>query len=185
MLDAVILAVKKEVLFADQFGDAVGAAGLGLVRLVGRKIVLLAIDRPARGGEDDPFHSGFGAGLEDIEKAEHIVAGVIDGILDGAAHIHLRGMMIDDLDLVAFENIDELRVLDIHLVKDRFGVEVLPPARAQVIHHNDLVAGGDIGIGDLRGDKTGAAGDEDFHAALLKIGLHVSKKRERLRKIDL
>ena len=57
------------------------------------------------------------------------------------------------------------RLADVVLDERRRRVDVLAPARAEVVDHDDVVATGEERVDEVRADETGPAGDERAHPA--------------------
>ena len=76
----------------------------------------------------------------------------------------LRGMMVDDVRLEIGEDAPDRLVADIH-VHERDAVADIraPPAAVlpERIDDEQLVAGGHVGIGDVRPDEAGPAGNDN------------------------
>ena len=52
---------------------------------------------------------------------------------------------------------------DVRAVESRRGIDVALAARGQVVEDRDLVAGGHVGVHDVRADESRAASDENLH----------------------
>jgi hypothetical protein len=61
-----------QVALGGQLGDPVGGDGVLRVVLGRRKLLLLTVDRPTSGGEDDPFDAVAGAVLEELDRTDRI-----------------------------------------------------------------------------------------------------------------
>ena len=66
--------------------------------LGGREEVLLAVDGPAGGGEEDLAHAAVAGRLGQVQAAEDVDVGVEDRVLDRAPDVHLRGVVDQDVD---------------------------------------------------------------------------------------
>ena len=77
------------------------------------------------------------------------------------AHIHLRGVMAQNIRFDLLDQRNALAVGNVDLVQRRLGVEIRFLAGREVIEDMHLVTVLDISIDNVRGDKAGAAGNDD------------------------
>jgi hypothetical protein len=68
------------------------------VVLVGREVVLLAVDRTAGRGEEDLAHPPAAGRLGQVQAPQDVDVGVEGRVLDRAADVHLGGVVDEDLD---------------------------------------------------------------------------------------
>ena len=88
MLPAVQAVPRRDVAFGRELGRPVRREGLERVILACRPLAL-AVDRAPGGGEDD-LRTLLLGGLEDVDRADHVVHRVLVGSRDGDADIGLR-----------------------------------------------------------------------------------------------
>lgn len=129
--------------------------------LVGREVVLLAVDRPARRGEDDLAHAAAAGRLGEVQAPQDVDVGVEDRILDGTADVHLRGVVDEDLRPGVSHQVRGLLGADVEHVQLRALRHVLPLASRQVVDDQHPVPCREIGVGDVGADESGPSGDAD------------------------
>src|SRR5205823_6438194 len=59
------------------------------------KVILLAIDRAARRGKDEPARTARDRGVKDVHSAQHVDGGVEEWIRHRPSHVHLRSQVQD------------------------------------------------------------------------------------------
>ncbi len=161
---AVLGLVEEGVQLARPLAHAVGAHRVGRMRLRRREDLLLAVDRAARGHEEDPAHARPARGLEQADRAQDVGARIEERVGDRAAHVHLRGVQVQDLRPLDADQRGGARVLDVELVEARSGIQVVAAAGGEVVDDDHLVARGHAGVHHVRADEARAAGHEDLHA---------------------
>ena len=120
---------------------------------VHRQILRLAICCAARSGVDHLLHAVLATILEQIERAQHIDIGVENRLLHRLTHVGLGCLVYDRVRPLLDEYLLQIRRAYIYLVQRRLGVEILPPARRQIVDDHDLVAGIDESVHDVRPDE--------------------------------
>ena len=156
-----------DIALAGQLGDAVIGDRAQRMGLVGREDGRLAIDRTGRGMDELP-DLVLERMLEQVERAAGIDLEVAAGV--DQADILLRRRIVEDRVDALEQAVHRLALLaDIHLHE----AEVVPPrpgrdiaflAGGQVVHADDVGAGGEQGFAKVRADETGASGDDDLAA---------------------
>src|SRR5256885_16359565 len=116
----------------------------------------VAVNRPARGGEDEAPDTELHAQGAEIERAQHVDVSV--GARDAWRDDHgcLRGVVIDDVGALAIENFAQLRAADIHRIESGGGIDLFTPAARQTVHNDDLMPGAYTGIDHVGTDESGA-----------------------------
>src|SRR5262249_1171617 len=164
---AVLGLVEVTVELARAFAHAIGADRPRRVRLRRGEGLLLTVRGPARRHEEHLADPGVPRRFEQRDGAEDVRAGVEGRVGDGAAHVHLRGVVVQDVRMLGADQFGRLRVEDVELVEARLRVQVLTLAGAQVVDHEHLVAGRQVGVDHVRADEARAAGHQDLHAYTL------------------
>jgi hypothetical protein len=160
VVGAVQAVVEADVLLGAVLGDAVGRHG-GHRRVLGRGDPLrLAVEGAAGGGEDDARAHGPRR-LEHLDGAAHVHVGVEPRVVDGHAHVGLRGQVQRRLRAeVAEQRAHAVAVADVGLLEARLGGHALALAGGEVVDHADIVPAREQRVGDVRADEAGTAGDE-------------------------
>jgi hypothetical protein len=79
------------------------------------------------------------------------------------AHIHLRRVMAQHVGLDPLDHVTSSRIRDIGFVTFRLGIEIVPLSGRKIIHNMNFVAALDVRIDNVRGDESGASGNDDSH----------------------
>lgn len=153
----------EQVLFARKFADAVWGQGLGGMRLRRGEDVRGAIERAARGGEDDFFDAMFFTGVQEGDGAEDVRLGAADRILDGLRYARGRGLMRDRIRLFFGEYLVHGRIMDIYLIQRNARRKILFFSGGKVVKDRDSMAAVEQLFNDMGSDESGAARDENFH----------------------
>ena len=103
---------------------------------------------------------------DEIERTDDVALRVVHRVFRRFAHVHLRGVMIDDVKLLRSEQLVNLPCLpDIQFHKPCGGIEILTLARDQIVHNNNLMTVRVVAIANMRPNESGATGNKNFHAA--------------------
>jgi hypothetical protein len=132
------------------------------VVLRGGKHLLLAVDGPAGGSEDDLAHAVLGAVLEEANRTEDVDLGVEVRLPDRAPHVHLGRLVTERLRREVSEDLGTPRT-DVGLVESRPRRDVLPLARREVVDYGDLVTTTEQVPCHTRPDKPGSPGQKNPH----------------------
>src|SRR5439155_4085948 len=157
-------AEDAHVMLAGDLGDPIRTdrvQGLGLRHGLPQGV---AVDSPARGGEDDLSATGGDGGLHHVHGAEHIDGRVPERIRGRARHQCLRREMEDDARCEPLADPHHfLEIADVGL--DEFGARVNVDARAgrEVIDDTDLMTFGQQRVDQMRPDEARATGDQRAH----------------------
>ncbi len=129
--------------------------------LVGRELVLLAVDGAAGRCEDHLPQGAAARRLEKIEETQDVDLGVEERVGDRTPDIHLRRVVDEDLDLAVHQEL--ARLLGTHVEHVELGIlwHVLLAAARQVVHNQHPVAVRYQSVRDVAADETGTAGDAD------------------------
>src|ERR1700688_4005527 len=167
-IQPVLRFVKAQVLFADHLRDRVRRLGILRRRVGDGQFRRFAVGRAAR-REDHFADAGFDGVVEEVDQAENVDIGVVARVARADRDRMLRRMMADDLGReLAKDALDPL-VANVEMNKRSRPRHVFLPSaamRPQVVNYGDLMSRGAIGVGDMRSDEPGAAGDDDAHARL-------------------
>jgi hypothetical protein len=98
--------------------------------------------------------------FEQVQRTEHVHAGVVHRILDAAAHVHLRRHMRQHVGLRRRDELRRLRIANVQFVERRVRGKILALARHEVVDHVHHPAFAQKALGEVRADESGAAGDD-------------------------
>jgi hypothetical protein len=155
--------IIAQVILSGQFADTIRAlGGLGMI-LTGGQELLLSVDRSPGRGVKDLLNPRALASFQQMNQAENIDARVELRIVHGTAHIHLGGMVVEDIRRDLAEQSGERGIKDIHEVKAGLRVQVPSVAAGEIIDDENLVACGNVGIDDMGSDKSRPSGYDDLH----------------------
>ena len=126
----------------------------------------LAVDHPARRHDDQPPAAAGARPLQEVQQREDVLLGVEHRVRDGDPHVHLCGVVTDDVEPARRHHLPGLRRAQVEAEELRVPRHVLEPAPREVVEDGDLRTGAEERVGDVRADETGASGDEDasYHA---------------------
>ena len=99
-----------------------------------------------------------------------LTLGVEHRVLDGAADVHLRGVVDEDLHPGVAHQVRRLLRTDVEDVQLRALGHVLPLAPRQVVDDQHPAPCREMGVGDVGADEPGPSGDAD--GSLGSIVLH-------------
>ena len=133
--------------------------------VLGRGLVALAVDRAARGAEDDLRPVACG-GLEHPHRPEHVHRRVLDRMLDGDADVRLRSEVEHRLRTQFVEHVVE-RLADVADLELGALGDVLALARHERVDDDDLVPACEEGVRHVRADEPGAPCHDDPHGRIL------------------
>jgi hypothetical protein len=144
-----------------------------IVRLAERHGLSIAVDRRRR-REDEVLHPVEAAALEQVGRALDVDLLVQRRALDGGPHTGPGRQMDHALGAKSGENrLQEGCVEDVapHQLEVRVRFRAFEVARlepgvievVEVVQPEDLVAGGEQAVGEIRTDEAGGAGDENAH----------------------
>ena len=88
---------------------------------------------------DDFLHANTPGGFQDPQSAQYVAVGVPDWVLGRLVHAGLGRHVKHQIGLFPLDDLSHGWLGDVSVMEDRLGVEVLDLARAQVIHHDDLI----------------------------------------------
>ena len=157
--------VKLDILFAAELGSAVRARRPPRMGLGRGKDVLLAVDRAARGGEDEAPHARTPGRFQGRERPEHVHGGIEERIGDRHAHVHLRREMHHGVGPTLLHLGHQLRIADVEddeldAVRNGFALSV-----AEIVDRGHAVSLGEQRPARMRTDESSASGDDDLHGA--------------------
>ena len=155
--------VEERVELAGALADAVGAERVRRMRLGRGEGLLLAVDRTARGDEHDATDTRLARGLEEVDRAEDVDAGVEERVRHRAADVHLCGVVVQHVGSLVAEELGRPWVLDVEGMEARPWIQVLPVPGGEIVHHDHVVPGREVGIHHVRPDEPRPAGHEDLH----------------------
>ena len=136
------------------------------MRFVRREKVLLAVDRPPAGCEYHPADTRGDSRLQERQNPEYVHRSIEDRIGDGPADIHLRRVMVHDVETaLGKETLDGGGIPYVEFVEPGLRVEVFLPPRRKIVDHTDAVSEFDVCIHDVGGNESCAPGNEYFHAS--------------------
>ena len=101
---------------------------------------MVAVHRAARRREHDAAHAPGPRPLEEIEQPEDVDLRVEHRIRDRAAHVHLRGMMVEDREPPTRHHVTRLRRTHVGLRQLHAGGQILASAGGQIVQDDHLVA---------------------------------------------
>ena len=104
--------------------------------------------------------------FENVEQAEDVDFGVVDGIARRDRDGVLRGVMADDLRFELGENPADVFVANVHMDERGAIGDVRAPAAAvfpQRIEHEHVVAFRQVTVDNVGADEPGSAGNENTH----------------------
>ncbi len=156
-------------LLDEELGAAVGVGGAQREVLANRQLLRVAVDR-RRGAEDHALHSRLGHCLAEGGRAADVVLVVREGLLNRLPHRLEPGEVHHRFDLVLGKDPPQpLPVADVDFGESRRpAADLRHPlqrhggAVAQVVDHDDVVAGLEQFDHRVRADEAGAAGYQDF-----------------------
>src|SRR5688500_15568118 len=94
--------VVIEIILSGEFGYAVwGEWSLGRI-LGSRPLFGLAVNYTARRNEQDALRAKFARAFQHVEQTIHVRLRIKPGIFYRGAHVHLRGVMVDDIEAADF-----------------------------------------------------------------------------------
>ena len=161
------MTVEEQIAFEGQLAYPVVADGGGRVALVHGDGAHLAVTGAAGRGVEEFADLVFHRQFEQAQGAEDVDASVKEGFADGAAHIHLRGMVIDDFGALAGEHgLDPGRVRNVATNEAGRRRQVFFFAGGEVVDNGHVMARGEIALRHVRGDETCASGYQYFHKSL-------------------
>ena len=147
--DMILSLVVMQIVLSGPFAHAVGTDWIRRMGFIGRKVFLFTVDRAPGRSKDNLFDSGFSRPFEQVQHSHDIDSGIKKGIGYRAPHIHLCGMMIQNLNFLADDQLSYGRVLDISLHEVSFRVHILSCTTRQIINNTHIVASVDIGINNM------------------------------------
>jgi hypothetical protein len=165
--------VGAQVQLAGELGRAVGGVRFGRVVLghgqVGER--RLAVDAPARGGEDDLADPVPLGGLEQPDGPQHVDLGITHGIGDAAPDADLRGEVHDHRGGAVRERGVEVVAGEVEFEQPHVGVtlevsDVGQVARREVVHRGGGVASGQQPVEQGGADEARAPRDQNVHPPL-------------------
>ena len=116
--------VEIEIVLASTLAHAIRTDRLSRVAFSRGKCFLFAIHSTAGRGKDHFFHLRLPRSLKHVEHTEQVDASVKEGISDGAADIHLRGMVIDHINFFRRDELPHGKVHNISMNKMRTWVQI-------------------------------------------------------------
>jgi hypothetical protein len=164
VLPAVQAVPHRDIAFGRELGRPVWREGLERV-ILARRPIALAVDRATGGGEDD-LRTLLLGGLEDVDRADHVVHGVLVGSCDGDADVGLRREVEARVGTEVREDVAE-RLADVPLHELGASGDVLAQPAREVVDHQDVVAAREQRVGEVRADEARAAGHDRPHAPIL------------------
>ena len=96
--------------------------------------------------------------LHHIQHPENIYRSVILRVCHGFSHVHLCGVVVNDLDICSFKDSFEGRVLNVHFVELCFWVDVFDPSTRKIVHDDHVVTCLNVRIDDVGAYKSRAPG---------------------------
>jgi hypothetical protein len=129
----------------------------------GRISFLLTVDRAARGGKDHSLYLQAFTSLQQVDEPQDIDPSVEQGIGYGAPQLHLSRMKAQDVRRYLREEIRKRRIKDIHGVKGGLPIQILLAPAREIVNDNNLMTLCDVGVDDMRSDKTCPTGDDYLH----------------------
>ena len=79
------------------FAGSVRADRVDRMALITRQVFWLAINSPAGGYINDMLNAILSGIFQQVDRAAHVHLGIEERVSNRAAHIHLRGMMVDKI----------------------------------------------------------------------------------------
>jgi hypothetical protein len=155
------------VLLPRQLGDPVGREGPRGVLLVGREIVLLAIDRTARARENHLLDTRPDGVLQQVDRAQHVDSCIVSRVFHRSADVHLGRVVIYDMKTLSVKHLRDFGMLDADVIERGLRIQVFTPASGKVIDDRNLMPLPDIPIDNVGTNESRAAGYQDLHDALL------------------
>jgi hypothetical protein len=138
--------------------------------LVGREVVLLAVDRPARGREEDLPDAPLAGRFGQIQAPQDVHVGIEDGVFHRAPHVHLSRMVDEDLDPRLPHQLRRLLGPHVQHMQLRPLRHVLPPSPRQIVEDQHPAPLGKEGTGHMGTDEPGSPRNAD--SSLVGVVLH-------------
>ncbi len=104
--------------------------------------------------------------LEELEAADHVRAGVADGVRHAVAKVDLGRVVRHEPDLFLAQQRLEVGLGDVGVDEAGGLGQALAAARGEVVDDDDAVAVGQVPLGHVRADEARASRDEDVHTIL-------------------
>ena len=156
-------AIKAQIMFGDHFRDAVRRARPLRRRVVNGKSIRRAEAGAARGEDHLPRAAALRV-LEHVEQADDVDLRVVDRVARRDRDRMLGGVVAHDVGLELREDASEAFVAHVHVHQRDAAGYVDAPAAAVLperVDDQNLVPRREVGVGDVRSDESGAAGDDD------------------------
>ena len=124
---------------------------------------------------------GAAHGLEELQAADDVGAGVADRVRDAVAQVDLGGVVRDELDPLLAQQRLEVGLGDVRLDEPRGFGQALAAARGEVVDDHHAMSVRQVPLGHVRADETRASRDEDVHRILSMMAdaRMIAKKRAR------
>ncbi len=120
--------------------------------------------------KDDFLDRGAHTAIQHVEQAAHLDIGIQQRLLCGQVSLLALGrVMTDNLWTLCLQKRTQLRVAQIKLVETRAPVERLARAIDERINYKYIMPGFEIGVDNMRSDKTCTANDCNFHVDILPL----------------
>ena len=163
--------VEAEIDLAAELARPVGGLGQARRLLAEREVPPLpfAVDRATGRGEYDR-RAVTQRGLEDVDRAEHVDGGIEGRIGDRLADVGLSGEVKDAVGtepvdrLVEIGGIGDIALGELGTTRQR-PLEVSAPSGREVVDGEDVGAGVEQGVDEVRADEPGAPGHQCPHVS--------------------
>lgn len=162
---------------------AIRVGGTGGVVFIQRQVLRITINGSTR-AEDHGAHSTGVHGLQQADRALHVIGVVVDRLLDGLANSLEASKVHDGIDSMVTHRADHaVCVADVCLYKGNTmaentlqAIQYGHLAVGEVVQQNDLMAGFYQRNGGMATNVAGSSGEQDFHRVFLLVRLMDSQE---------